>query len=298
MRLGDHLLEFLARAQKRVLLVAPFMKMAATERVLRAVPAIVQDITLVTRWHADEVVAGVSDLEVFDLVRTRHGARLFLHPRLHAKLYQADGQSLVGSANLTDMALGWTTLPNLELLLRQDPADGALDAFLKVVFEGAYEATAAIRDAVAAETAGLPRTVEPLQLAANWLPSCASPERLFNVYADIDLFRLTESAFIAGRSDLAALKIPAGLAEGPFHQFLTVRMAEMPLVQHIMEKLSTGMTDSAGVALMQAELRPEQLPYGDAMMAWEILKRWLKVFGGGAFRSRSTGEELIRGRQL
>lgn len=299
MAIGQQLIDLLGEAQGEVLLVAPFMKLAAATRALAAVPAAVTAICFVTRWKPEEVAAGVSDLELLDLIDSRPGAKLLLHPCLHAKLYRVDKRCLLGSANLTSKALGWAAPPNLELLVEYDTVSRAVQAFEQQLFENAIPATAEIRAAVAAAAASfsrmLPGSPEPVE---TWLPSCPAPERLFNVYAEFETFRLADSSAEAGRADLRVLAIATGLAEGAFHQFVVATFSQMPLVQRIKSRLVGTTTDEAGSTILSEELDPVQLPYGDAEIAWEIFKRWLMVFGGGEFRVRPVGEELVRGKKL
>lgn len=299
MAIGQQLLDLLGGAKGRVLLVAPFMKLDAATRALAAVPATVTNICFITRWKPEEVAAGASDLELFDLVGSRPGASLLLHPCLHAKLYRVDDRCLVGSANLTSKALGWAAPPNLELLVEYDTAAAAVQALERQLLEDAIPATAEIRAAVAAAAASLARTVsgspEPVE---SWLPSCPAPERLYNVYADFETFRLADSSAEAGRADLRVLDIPEGLSESAFHQFVVATFSQMPLVQRIKIRLVGATTDEAGSKILGEELDPLQLPYGDAEIAWEIFKRWLMAFGGGEFRARPVGEELIRSKKL
>ncbi|MBF0304978.1 MAG: hypothetical protein HQL41_04940 [Alphaproteobacteria bacterium] len=83
--LGDRVLDLCAGATGKFLLVAPFIKDHALARIVQALPTTVE-LTCVTRWAAEEVAAGVSDLEVFDRLAARPKSRLLLLPTLHAKL--------------------------------------------------------------------------------------------------------------------------------------------------------------------------------------------------------------------
>ena len=69
-----------------------------------------------TRWRLADLLAGVADLGVYDAAVAK-GAHLYLRYDLHAKLFVADDRCLVGSANVTDTALGWRSPENLELLV-------------------------------------------------------------------------------------------------------------------------------------------------------------------------------------
>src|SRR5947199_2775416 len=117
---GDKLLELCPSASETLVIAAPFIKDTVLARVLDVLPSTVRRVTCITRWFPEEIAAGVSDLEIFDRLAAYQNARLLLHPHLHAKLYRADHRCLVGSANLTNRALGWSSPPNLELLVELD----------------------------------------------------------------------------------------------------------------------------------------------------------------------------------
>src|SRR4051812_7869721 len=122
MLLGDRLLRLVEGADGLVILAAPFMKGHALERVLERVPT-ASDLVCVTRWRLEELAAGVSDLEVWPLLIRRGRSRLLLRHELHAKYYRAGPRCLVGSANLTGAALGWSAKANLELLIELGAED-------------------------------------------------------------------------------------------------------------------------------------------------------------------------------
>lgn len=113
---GKALIDLVSHAEREVVLVAPFIKQPTLRRILNSVPQNVT-MTCVTRWEPLEILAGVSDIEVWELLRTRPQASLHLRMSLHAKYYRSDQCVLVGSANLTDAALGWSQRANLELLI-------------------------------------------------------------------------------------------------------------------------------------------------------------------------------------
>lgn len=94
-------------------IVAPFVKTKALERLA---PYIDGHLTLYTRWLPHEVAAGVSDLEVFDVVENL-GGEVRLHPRLHAKVYLRGNRALAGSPNLTLTGLGFRDPAGIELLV-------------------------------------------------------------------------------------------------------------------------------------------------------------------------------------
>jgi len=125
--LGDRLYRHSESARDSLLLVAPFVKAEALERVLRGVSAGVA-VTLVTRWRLDEIAVGVSDVDAYELVAERNGS-VWLLNRLHAKYFRSDQSILSGSANLTLTALGWARTSNLEVLT------GTMSSALSLRFE-------------------------------------------------------------------------------------------------------------------------------------------------------------------
>ena len=113
---GERIRDLVAAAEREVILCAPFVKAKVLRIILEAVPPAVP-VRIVTRWRPAEIASGLSDLEVYDIAKERLHTELRLLDSLHAKLYVADNDCLVGSANLTAAALGWRPDPNVEILL-------------------------------------------------------------------------------------------------------------------------------------------------------------------------------------
>lgn len=142
--LGDLLFRHAAAASDSLLLVAPFVKAEALERVLRGVSPQVQ-VTLVTRWRLDEIAIGVSDVDAYSLIAERNGS-VWLLNRLHAKYFRADQSILSGSANLTLTALGWVRTSNLEVITETMSTSSSLE-FEQKLFAEALQ----VDDALAGE---------------------------------------------------------------------------------------------------------------------------------------------------
>jgi hypothetical protein len=68
-----------------------------------------------------------------------------------------------------------------------------------------------------------------------WLPTCRTPERLWNVYTDVEAAqrRMVESAVEAARADLRALGITLGLPVTQFNRHVAAILGQMPLVQEM-----------------------------------------------------------------
>lgn len=276
---GDLLVQHVARATTSVLLCAPFIKSGVAKRLLAAIRPDVP-VEIVTRWHAEEVAAGVSDLAIFDLATARPGTTLRLLDNLHAKLYFADDALLAGSANLTATALGWCDRPNLELLVAV-PADDEAVLLCRAELAAARLATAEERNAIQVVVDSLQRPPLPEAdaideaFAGLWLPQLAAPERLFAAYMPSARERLTASAIEAADHDLKALSISPNLAETAFRAQVAERFSTMPAIVRILSAAQADLTDAAASDLIltlspDAEISPSA--------RWQIVREWMTFF--------------------
>lgn len=134
-RLGD-MLSSVCSGAEHLIIASPYIKADALTKVLADVsPA--ASLICITRWNLHDFAAGVSDTECRTIV-TERGGSFRLHPSLHAKYYRIDDVILVGSANLTSSAMGWSPHSNLEILCRPGD-DFDAETFQQSLFEGARE---------------------------------------------------------------------------------------------------------------------------------------------------------------
>lgn len=117
--IGQGLTAYFDQAEGPLYIVCPFITPDVLVRVLAGSGE--TEVVLLTSWRADHLLAGVSHLELYPLCQS-HGWTLFINNRLHAKCY-SDGlrSAWVGSANLTQRALGYVPHPNAELLCHLHP---------------------------------------------------------------------------------------------------------------------------------------------------------------------------------
>jgi hypothetical protein len=214
---GASLLGLAAASQREFVMCAPFAKATVVAEVVSAVPAGVR-IVLFTRWRPDEVAAGVSDTEVLAVVRERGGV-VYLHDRLHAKYYRNEESALIGSANLTATALGWTSTPNLELLVAS--SDNGIDLMERELIANGIIATDEIAQEVDTIAELLPAGNEALENpvqsmgSAYWIPYLRMPSDLFAAYEYGSACLASRSAEAAA-ADLSALDLPPGLSREQF----------------------------------------------------------------------------------
>lgn len=305
--LGDRVLELCRQASGDVVVAAPFVKDHALARLLEALPESVTGFTCITRWFPEEVASGVSDLEVFDRLASRPRSKLLLLPTLHAKFFRLGARCLVGSANVTGRAFGWTTPPNLELLAELPVDHPDVTAFMKLLREAASPATAAIKDEVAEAAQRLKRigvVAAPLDAVEDptapsprtWLPRCTRPDQLWSVYSDAsDRWMIVASNVQAAEADLKALGVSPGLSRGMFMQHVGARIRGMALIAEIGDRAAAGIADGDAVALIREAVPDCEIAAEDV---WSVLKEWILHFLPGVYRRAAEGEVFLRGREI
>ncbi len=304
--LGNQLLKLVSSAEENVVLVAPFIKAETLSRVLDAIPNPGPQIDCVTRWQPEDIVDGVCDLEIFELIADRTNAHLWKHPNLHAKFFRGDQSCLVGSANLTGRALGWRLPTNLELLVDLDVSSLGLQAWEASVMSNCILVTAELRDQVAKEAEKLAAQRPKLPSmdvehdddpSFRWIPLCPSPERLFKVYTgELDEAKMVRSAFEFAQHDLRTLGPPKGYSDEDFLSYIADRLQKLEVIQEVVGASTAGLSDVQAADLIADYIDP--LSMIDAGDAWKILKRWMMHFFPEDYRIEVQQEVFVKGRRI
>ena len=304
--LGNQLLKLVSSAEERVVLVAPFIKAETLQRILEAIPNPGPQIDCVTRWQPEDIVDGVCDLEVFELVTDRANAYLWKHPNLHAKYFRGDQSCLIGSANLTGRALGWRLPTNLELLVDLDLSMPGLQAWEASLMSNCIPVTAELRDQVAKDAEELAAQRPKLSSmdvehdddpSFRWMPLCPLPERLFKVYnGELDDTKMVRSAFEFAQRDLRTLGPPSGYSEENFLNHVADRLRKLEVIQKVVNASDAGLSDVQAADLIADYIDPSLTI--DAGDAWKILKRWMMHFFPDDFRIEVQQEALVRSRRI
>jgi hypothetical protein len=277
---GEVLIAAARRAREHVVLCAPFVKVTSLQNVLDTVPKGVA-IELFTRWRPDEVAMGVSDVAVLPIVEGR-GGTVHLCDRVHAKLFRFDDIALIGSANLTAAALGWSATSNLELLVEVPASTPEVIALEISLQRNAIPATAEIAKAVEQAAALLPAVTQPsaeivdpqAHRSRSWRPLLREPRDLSVAYSR-GLGLLSGTSAAAASADLAALEIPPGFGVEAFEAVVGTRLMQEPLVQMVDDALVEPQRFGAIRDLLGDLL---DLDRAEASHAWQTLMRWLLYF--------------------
>jgi len=291
---GQQLMQICSHAERELWLVAPFIKLITLKQLLEKVNTSVV-VKCFTRWRPEEIAAGVSDLEVWSLLRDRPQSSLWLRNDLHAKYYRADDQCLIGSANLTHAALGWSTYPNLELLIPACADDPILKSFehnlsrkciqvdenlyekMRLTVEQFRQNQSDVRwicpDQI--PTPFIDKIAQPIDFE-RWIPTLRIPDSLFLAYAG-QKDRMTSVSWEAAQRDLMAFDVPMYLTKSAFNAYVGSLLLQMPVIRCVDEMLRTPQRFGS-VAKLLEDLPCAADPEFDADRTWQTLMRWLRYF--------------------
>lgn len=299
--IGDQLLNLVASSTEQLIIVSPFIKTNALARLVQILSDEV-DLVCVTRWRPDEIALGVSDIQIWEMIRERPNSSLWIRSDLHAKFYRADNRCLAGSANLTLTALGWVPNPNYELLVSVPYCDPAIQAFEENLFIGSvmvdddlyrhtwetiqyfleshYKQLTAERSEHAEEST----TQSHITVLEAWIPTLRNPENLYIAYKG-EWDSLTVATQEAAFSDLQALSIDiAALSLEKFRLFIGALLLQKPIIR----KVDQFVTKPQRFGAVRGYLRTlpcANIPGFDATIAWQTLMRWLLYFLPNRYKS-------------
>jgi hypothetical protein len=303
-KIGHSLGECARQAHHRLTIAAPFIKRNALERLIAEVAPSVA-LTVFTRWRVDEIVAGVSDLSVFDLLHDRVGSRLLIHPRLHAKVLMVDDKvASIGSANVTDSALGFADQANAEVMALLHPVPNRLIMFLLQLEREAVPATEELRRkfekaVTAAEPPSTPPVVDvmgdPPRGPPSLFPCFRDPERLYRGYVSVIEFS-DDDTRAAILDDLAVLALPDGLDEPDFRQRVGVGLLAVDTVRAFDEFVAQPRYFGEMAEWLRGGGVLADQSQEDRKMHLQTLVRWLRYFLPGRYRLEEPNYSELFGR--
>ena len=305
---GDSLLKLIEGFDDEVFLVAPYVKIRALERILNSISDPAASFTLISRWLPEDIASGVCDIEIFDILAARPGARFLVNSQLHAKYYRVGNECLVGSANVTLKGLGWATPSNLELMVKVPRDVPGLSEWEQRLLSSAIPVTSKLRDVIFREAQTIKQEqqlrilpeveqgTEEEKDVSDWVPGCPVPERLWSVYNDGAASTMVSSALDAARDDLSALSPPTGLSRDLFDAYISGILKQMPLIIEIDMLAISGITDSQAESFLADKFSVKDRDSSEQM--WRTLKTWLTHFFPEKYRLETGQEVLVRGRKL
>ena len=154
-----------------MIVVSAYLGAGTLETLIDAVPVAVPRTKVFARWDIDDMRSGATDWQVWDVAK-RCGVPLFACRRLHAKMYVADDEALVGSANATTSGLALGEEGNLELLIPVRTNQSDVSSVLAATEREAVEAMPIDADVAS-------HGVSDDQIAPFWIPE-VGPERFLD----------------------------------------------------------------------------------------------------------------------
>lgn len=277
-RLGDMLISLCSGAQY-LIVAAPYIKAGALAKVLDCINP-TASLICVTRWIPHDLAVGASDTECRTLV-IEHGGSFRLHPSLHAKFYRINDVVLVGSANLTSAAMGWSPHSNLEILCPpRDDFDA--ETFQRFLFEEAREindAEFAHWESIAQINAEVKHTVTDAQpLLDTWRPATRDPKHLELVYRDREDSIASLDEQRAARRDIQALLIPSELTDKQVRAWVSVCLLAAPFTNTVIQlndmkaaEAARLLAETYGLGLTEARRDMETVQNWIAFLTPEVL---------------------------
>lgn len=266
------MLESILGEAQDVVIAAPYIKANALSRVLANVGVDVS-LVCVTRWQMQDIALGASDVECRTLVKELGGV-FKLHPTLHAKYYRADEKILVGSANLTYSALGWSAEPNLEILCTAG-TDFDANAFERQLLDDSRE----ISNKEFARWQSIERidfhssllSVSTSPYLGTWRPLTRNPENFLLAYKGlIDEIASTDEQQAALR-DLDALQVPVNLTDEQVENWVSRCLLASQFVQTVLQ-----MRNADVIADANTLANAYNLSITDARRSIETVQIWYR----------------------
>jgi hypothetical protein len=170
--------------------ICPYIRAEALTRVLQVCEA-PENLQVICRWDANSLLSGATEPDIFNVLN-EVGAKLYIHPRIHLKLFVlSKNRAIHSSGNLTLKGLGLSSVSNIEVAA--EVTLGARDwRNIYAVLEQSLRVDEQIYEQAIRFMADNPKTMlniprfQPIvtadkRFSITALPLCATPEILVNL---------------------------------------------------------------------------------------------------------------------
>jgi len=235
------------------------------------------EVRIVTSWRKDHLLAGVSDLELYNLVKQHPNWHLYINDRLHAKVYCRNFSTLLmGSANLTRWGMQDTEKSNHEVMVKT-----ACDAESKQSMLSILQNSLVMDDdhfsTYQTWMASVEHTIQPVdtgsvvELTSNnelflvsQLPASTSPYRLWSVLREDTQPDESWNEFGAAEHDInnLGMHVRHFSTYEEFKNALNHKVAEQRFFTAFMERIDTdGLRFGYGKEWVQTNCIDDPVPY-------------------------------------
>ena len=228
---GSRIRALFENTEDDVSIIAPFIKIDALRALLEVIPSEIH-LRCVTRWLPKEVAAGISDLEILDVLERRGNFSLSLVDRLHAKLYIAGNRCLVGSTNVTLAGLGeGGDSNNIEILIDATIDDPGVAKTLEEISKTERPATRVIAQITRRLADSLSDSApSTAAIEISWYPISRRPQDAYLFYTQPPS-GYTKAADRILLDDLAKANIQPGLEEDEFRSAIRSLLQTIPVAE-------------------------------------------------------------------
>lgn len=240
----ENIRSLLAEANREIVVFAPYIRVAALDKVL---PDTNSKVTIVTSWRLNDLWRGSSDIELFPFTKD-NSIKFYINNRIHLKVYMTDWEScILGSSNVSRRGLGIGDGYNYELNVLQQELDITTQLYLRRIISESTLVDERIYQDYINKLAELPDPVEiaepedinranDQQLTIASLPMSYDTEDLYKIYSNGFISEDTEAVQCA-MHDVAYYNVPLELSYGGFFNHLKDGFFKSAFIMALLEKI-------------------------------------------------------------
>lgn len=293
--IGNKILQIFSNSKNEAIIIAPFIKYDILDKIIANIDDSIK-IRCASRWKVDEVAAGISDIEIWPLLKQRGNSCLYIYDNLHAKYYRSDNTVFIGSANLTQKAFGWKEQCNYEIMVQFDINEMDLTKFEDDLFERAtpvndelyHRYFSAVEKYKKLHLVAKPPSYKDLKVELTetfqpdnlWLPRCFLPNIVYKIYMS-ETEGLPPEIVQDGLRDLLSLDICPGLNEELFNELIGISLLQKPLImqldQFLYKPRRFGEVKQYLKNIFKNKLGSQSIDE-DFTRLWQVTMRWLLYF--------------------
>ena len=292
---GSRIRALFENTEDDVSIIAPFIKIDALRALLEVIPSEIH-LRCVTRWLPKEIAAGISDLEILDVLERRGNFSLSLVDRLHAKLYIAGNRCLVGSTNVTLAGLGeGGDSNNIEILIDATIDDPGVVNTLEEISKTERPATRVIAQITRRLADSLSDSApSTAAIEISWYPISRRPQDAYLFYTQPPS-GYTKAADRILLNDLAKANIQPGLEENEFRSAIRSLLQTVPIAESFLETTEDTTLTFADTHSYFQEIAGDRF---SAKELWLAFVEWMAYFFHDQVMRQEITEIALRRAQI
>ena len=282
---GEKIRSLFRESQGQVSIIAPYIKTEALESLLKVIPSDTS-IMCVTCWKPIDVASGYSDPEIIELLDQRDNFSVYLVDNLHAKIYIAGANCLVGSSNVTLAGFGESENSNIEILIKTDINNSDVKLALSEINQNSKLATFEIAKSIRRIADSIDVSSLSFSDSYMWLPKSRTPEKSYDYYINPPSGYLTEVDRIL-LQDIATANFQPRLTFDEYAERIRLLLLNFPLTNIIINDPSDRIISFEDSHIYFEEYSADGFSSEDL---WLAFVKWMVCF----FPDKVMEKEIIR----